>query len=63
MHLLKANFQLNQINTALKRKIKNTSYKDEKSKQTESYKYDEITKNKRKKYVKITYLTKKKETI
>jgi hypothetical protein len=33
-----------QINTALRREIKNTPHKDGKSKQTESYRDDEITK-------------------
>jgi len=49
---------MNQINTALKREIKNTPHKDEKSKQTESFRDDEITKtNERKhKICEITYL-------
>jgi len=48
---------MNQINTALKREIKNTPHKDEKSKQTESFRDDEITKtNERKhKICEITY--------
>jgi len=37
-------FNLNQINTALKRWIKNTPRKDEKSKQTQLFKDYEITK-------------------
>jgi len=35
---------MNQINTVLRRGIKNTPHKDGKSKQTESCKDDEITK-------------------
>jgi len=35
---------LNQLNTSLRREIKNTSHRDGKSKQTESFKEDEITK-------------------
>jgi len=48
---------LNQINTALRREIKNTPHKDGKSKQTESFRDDEITKtNERKqKICEITY--------
>ena len=48
---------MNQINTALRREIKNTPHKDGKSKQTELFKDDEITKtNERKhKICEITY--------
>jgi len=48
---------MNQINTALRREIKNTPHKDGKAKQTESFKDDKITKtNKRKqKICEITY--------
>jgi len=50
-------FNLNQINTALRREIKNTPHKDGKSKQTMSFRDDEITKtNERKqKICEITY--------
>ena len=46
-----------QINTALRREIKNAPHKDRKSKQTESFRDDEITKtNERKqKICEITY--------
>jgi len=45
---------LNQIKTALRREIKNTPHKDGKSKQTELFKDDEITKTneKNRKFVK-----------
>ncbi|AES66593.1 hypothetical protein MTR_2g076150 [Medicago truncatula] len=59
----KLTFNLNQINTALRQEIKNTPHKDGKSKQTKSFKDDEIRKtNERKqKICEITYSTRIKE--
>ena len=53
----KLTFQPESNNTALRREIKNTSHKDEKSKQTKLFRDDEITKTNeiKRKICEITY--------